>query len=76
MRSAFTDAMADHRPQPRLLRIDPFEAFNHDGVPVRVVGLTHDGDDLDFICLKSIDGDEILPTIESSVYKSGIENNA
>jgi hypothetical protein len=78
MYHAVLGALADHAAKqaedaPRvgaLMRIAPFDAETCDNEPVRVVGVvTNPGSDcLDFVVLKTLEGGEVIPTTEGSVW--------
>lgn len=82
MYNAVLGALAEHRREteedaPRLsagmMAIAPFDAETEDGERVRVVGVVANPalDMLNFVVLKTLDGGEIIPTDEGSVWAIG-----
>lgn len=72
-KDAFTDAMAEHKSRPRLMRIDAFEAEDEDGKPVQVIGVIDDDDAMKFIVIEEDEDDvgAIFPFACSRVYRKG-----
>ncbi|WP_315924849.1 hypothetical protein [Mesorhizobium sp. SP-1A] len=78
MYHAFLGALTDHaaklaedaRRVGALMPIEPFDAETVDDERVRVVGVvTNPGSDcLDFVVLKTLEGGEVIPTTEGSVW--------
>lgn len=51
-KAAFLDALASQPKAGRMMRIDPFDAEDEDGEPIRVIGVyDNDGDDMRFIVI-------------------------
>lgn len=80
MRAAVLDALEEHaRKQEEraptvaagMMAIEPFDAENIDGEPCRAIGVvTNPGADcIEFIVLKTVDGGEMFPTTEGSLWK-------
>lgn len=53
-----------------MLPVEPFDAETDDNVRVRVVGIVSNpaSETLDFVVLKTLNGGEIIPTTEGSVW--------
>lgn len=71
MRAAFTDALAEHKPEPPMIPIDPFDAEDEGGDPVRVVGITTDDDMLKFVVIEEDADGAIYPIVRTSIYRKG-----
>ncbi|MCD1266845.1 hypothetical protein B5M44_21520 [Shinella sumterensis] len=80
MRTAMFDALEGHAKQQEeraptvaagMIRIDPFDAENIDGEPCRAIGVvTNPGSDyIEFVVLKTVDGGEMFPTTEGSLWR-------
>lgn len=80
MRAAVFAALEDHREKQEeaaptvgagMLPIEPFEAETSDGELCRAIGVvTNPGADcIEFVVLKTLDGGEMFPTTESSLWK-------
>lgn len=54
-----------------MLPIEPFEAETGDGEPCRAIGVvTNPGaDHIEFVVLKTLDGGEMFPTTEGSLWR-------
>ncbi|ACE92042.1 hypothetical protein RHECIAT_CH0003094 [Rhizobium etli CIAT 652] len=68
-KDAFTDALAEHKGRPRLMRIDAFDAEDEDGKPVRVIGVLDDDDAMKFVIIEEDEDGAIFPVPCSSVYR-------
>jgi|GEM_PF-1521262 hypothetical protein len=80
MRAAMLDAMEEHvkKQEERaptvasgMLAIEPFDAENIEGETCRAIGVVTnpDADYIEFIVLKTVDGGEIFPTTEGSLWR-------
>lgn len=69
MKAAFADAMASRPAAPRLTSIDPFDAFDEDDTPVRVIGVYDDDQDMRFIIVNEDASGEIYPVAARSVFR-------
>ncbi len=74
VKHAFIDAMATREPAPRMMRIDPFDAEDEDGDPVRVVGVYDDDDMMRFICIEESADGEIYPIARQTLYRKKSAN--
>ncbi|NHT75081.1 hypothetical protein G8E10_04830 [Rhizobiaceae bacterium CRRU44] len=69
VREGFTDALEDRKPAPQMVAISPFDAFDEDDEPVRVIGIVDDPEFLKFIVIVEEEGGEIFPLACRSVYR-------
>ncbi|MBX5132524.1 hypothetical protein HJB80_07585 [Rhizobium lentis] len=69
MRNAFTDALAEHKSRPRLMRIDAFDAEDEDGTPVRVIGVIDDDDAMKFVVIEEDEDGAIFPVARQLIFK-------
>ncbi len=75
MKCAFIDAMATREPAPRMMRIDPFDAEDEDGLPVRVVGVYEDDDMMKFVVVEESEDGEIYPVVRrGGIYKAAAQS--
>lgn len=70
-KDAFIDAMAEVKPQPRLMRIDEFMAEDEEGQPVRVVGVIDDPDLMRFVVIEEDEDGQIYPIARQAIFKAG-----
>lgn len=76
-KSAFSDALAERPAAPRMMRIDPFDALDEDGEPVRVIGVYDDEEDMRFVIIATEPDGEIYPVAARSIYRApSAEKNA
>ncbi|PDT09781.1 hypothetical protein [Rhizobium sp. M1] len=68
-KDAFTDALAEHKGRPRLMRIDAFDAEDEDGTPVQVIGVLDDDDAMKFVVIEEDDDGAIFPVARSVIYR-------
>jgi hypothetical protein len=69
---AFSDALAEIKPKPHMMRIDPFDAEDDGGDPVRVIGVIDDDDDmLKFIVIEEDQDGAIYPIARTTIYRKG-----
>lgn len=71
-KAAFADALAERPTAPRMIRIDPFDAVDEEGGPVRVVGVYDDETDMRFIIIATDPDGEIYPVAARSIYRAPI----
>ncbi|MGR9372319.1 hypothetical protein [Rhizobium leguminosarum] len=71
-KDAFTDALAEHKTRPRLMRIDAFEAEDEDGKPLKVIGVIDDDDMMKFVVIEEDEDGAIFPSPCSTVYRKGV----
>lgn len=71
VKCAFIDAMETRGPQPQMMRIDPFDAEDDAGEPVRVVGVYDDADIMKFVVIEEGADGEIYPIVRKSIYRKG-----
>lgn len=69
-KAALADALAERPAAPRMMRIDPFDAVDEDGDPVRVVGIYDDHEDMRFVIIATEPDGEIYPVAARSLYKA------
>lgn len=71
MKDGILAANEKSEPVRRLMPILEFAAWNDEGRPVRVIGVADDDEDvMSFVVIiEDVDGDEIYPIIERSVFK-------
>lgn len=53
----------------KMLRVQPFKAFDDDDFEVEVVGISYLDEDMNFVAIKERDG-ELYPVLVSGVYRS------
>ncbi|MBB4580387.1 hypothetical protein GGE45_002717 [Rhizobium aethiopicum] len=70
-KAAFTDALAEHKSRPRLMRIDAFDAEDEDGTPVRVIGVLDDNDAMKFVVVEEDEDGAIFPVARQLIYRKG-----
>ncbi len=70
-KAAFTDALAGVKQQPIMMRIDPFDAEDEDGEPIRIIGVYDDHNEMRFIAIHEQENGEIYPSPISPIYKKG-----
>ncbi|AIC27073.1 hypothetical protein IE4771_CH01956 [Rhizobium etli bv. mimosae str. IE4771] len=70
-KDAFTEALAEHKTRPRLMRVDPFDAEDEDGKSVRVIGVIDDDDMVKFLVIEEDEDGAIFPAPCSTVYRKG-----
>lgn len=68
-KAAFADALAERPAAPRMMRIDPFDALDEAGDPVRVIGVYDDQEDMRFVIIVTESDGEIYPIAARSIYK-------
>ncbi|WP_145964866.1 hypothetical protein [Rhizobium leguminosarum] len=66
-----TDALAQNKSRPRLMRVDAFDAEDEDGKPVRVIGVIDDDDMMKFVVIEVDEDGAIFPVPCSTVYRKG-----
>ena len=71
-KAAFIDAMADMKNRPVMMRIEPFDAEDDGGDPVRVVGIIDDDESfIRFVVIEEGEDGEIYPIVRSTIYRKG-----
>lgn len=75
-KAAFTDALAGVERQPLMMSIEPFEAEDEDGEPIRIIGVYDDHNEMRFIAIHEMENGEIYPSPISPIYKKGTAANA
>ena len=76
-KAAIIDAMADMKNRPVMMRIDPFDAEDETGDPVRVVGIIDDDDDfMRFIVVEESEDGEVYPVVRRTIYRKGTAASA
>ena len=71
VKAAFLDALSEHKKQPRLMRIEAFDAEDADGEPVRVVGIIDEDDGMRFVVIEEDAEGEIYPIARSQIFRKG-----
>lgn len=69
-KAAFADALAERPAAPRMMRIDPFDALDEGGEPVRVIGVYDDHEDMRFVIIATEADGEIYPVAARSIYRA------
>ena len=75
-KAAFADALAERPTPPRMMRIEPFDAFDEDDTPVRVIGVYDDESDMRFIIIDEDASGEIYPVAARSVFRRPSAENS
>lgn len=70
-KAAFLDALSAQPKEVRMMRIDPFDAEDEDGGPLRVVGIYDDDREMRFVVIEEQADGELMPFACSSVFKKG-----
>lgn len=70
-KAAFTDALAGVERQPLMMSIEPFEAEDDMGDPVKIIGVYDDENDMRFIAVCECEDGEIYPVAIRTAYKKG-----
>ncbi|UXT48857.1 hypothetical protein FY136_06215 [Agrobacterium tumefaciens] len=73
MKAAFSDALSEAKTAPRIMRVDPFEAEDDLGDPVRVIGVydNDNDDDMRFIGVCEDQDGMIYPVAMRTLYRRG-----
>jgi hypothetical protein len=75
-KSAFEDALAGVKQPPLMMSIEPFEAEDDMGEPIRIVGVYDDDSDMRFISICEGEDGEIYPVAIRSAFKKGTSAGA
>ncbi len=67
-KAAFTDALAGVKQQPVMMRIDPFDAEDEDGEPIRIIGVYDDHNEMRFIAIHEMENGEIYSRGSTDLY--------
>ncbi|MGO4619944.1 hypothetical protein AB4Z34_07425 [Ensifer sp. 2YAB10] len=70
-KDAFTAALAETKAQSAMIQITPFQALDDDDIPIEVVGISHQDEELSFIAIKERDG-EIYPVMVAGAYRPAL----
>lgn len=73
-KSAFIDAMAETKPAPRMIAIEPFDAEDDGGESVRVVGIIDEVDVMRFIVIEEDEDGAIYPIARTSIFRKSVDD--